>query len=105
MKNANCRIVFLFNPCAKTQANFVLFFHRNNLATLAMYSVPTAIAPAKSGDSMTLNLSAWLGLPAIPFIVSLIAPCAQRKGASLFFWFFCPIWQQALFPVKWKLEY
>ena len=35
-----------------------------------MYSVPTAISPAKSGDSMTLNLSSWLGLPAIPFIVS-----------------------------------
>ncbi len=35
-----------------------------------MYSVPTAIQPAKSGDSMTLNLGGWLGLPAIPFIVS-----------------------------------
>jgi hypothetical protein len=40
----------------------------NNLATLALYSVPTSVSPAKSGDSMTLNLGGWLGLPAVPHV-------------------------------------
>jgi len=44
----------------------------NNLATLTLYSVPTEIIPAKSSDSMTLNLSGWLGLPAVPFVVSFL---------------------------------
>ncbi|KAK6168927.1 hypothetical protein SNE40_020081 [Patella caerulea] len=39
----------------------------NNLATLMMFSVPSSVQSAKSGDSMTVDLSRWLGIPALPF--------------------------------------
>ncbi|KAL5018348.1 hypothetical protein ScPMuIL_004070 [Solemya velum] len=38
----------------------------NSLATLAMISVPTPVQPAKSGDSMTISLGRWLGIPGLP---------------------------------------
>ncbi|XP_061167999.1 putative pyridoxal-dependent decarboxylase domain-containing protein 2 isoform X2 [Saccostrea echinata] len=40
----------------------------NNLAILATVSVPTAVEPATSGDSMTLRLGKWIGIPGLPFI-------------------------------------
>ncbi|CAH1793436.1 unnamed protein product, partial [Owenia fusiformis] len=40
----------------------------NNLATLCLFSVPTSVASAKSGDSITINLGSWLGLPAVPCV-------------------------------------
>jgi hypothetical protein len=43
----------------------------NNLATLAMFSVPTSVEAAQSGDSMTINPRQWLGIPALPYAVSL----------------------------------
>ncbi|ESO89261.1 hypothetical protein LOTGIDRAFT_52276, partial [Lottia gigantea] len=39
----------------------------NNLATLMMFSVPSSIKSAKSGDSMTIDLGRWLGIPALPY--------------------------------------
>jgi hypothetical protein len=35
---------------------------------LTLFSVPTNISPAKTGDSLSLNLGAWLGLPAVPHV-------------------------------------
>ncbi|XP_048764504.2 putative pyridoxal-dependent decarboxylase domain-containing protein 2 isoform X2 [Ostrea edulis] len=40
----------------------------NNLAILATVSVPSAVEPATSGDSMTLRLGKWIGIPGLPFI-------------------------------------
>ncbi|CAG5122534.1 unnamed protein product, partial [Candidula unifasciata] len=40
----------------------------NNLATLTMFSVPTSIETATSGDSITLDLTSWLGIPSLPYI-------------------------------------
>ena len=39
----------------------------NNLATLMLYSVQSSVSSAKAGDSITVNLGAWLGLPAVPY--------------------------------------
>lgn len=46
--------------------------YRNNLALLATVSVPNAVEPATSGDSMTLRLGKWIGIPGLPYIVSLL---------------------------------
>ncbi|CAL1526299.1 unnamed protein product [Lymnaea stagnalis] len=48
--------------------NIWLHVEGNNLATLAMFSVPTSVESATSGDSITLDLSKWLGVPALPYI-------------------------------------
>lgn len=40
-----------------------------NLATLVLYSVPTSINSAKTGDSISLNLSSWFGLPLVPHAI------------------------------------
>lgn len=40
------------------------------LSTLALYSVPTQIQPVSSGDSITLNLATWLGIPSLSYVVS-----------------------------------
>nr|XP_022319864.1 putative pyridoxal-dependent decarboxylase domain-containing protein 2 isoform X1 [Crassostrea virginica] len=40
----------------------------NNLALLATVSVPNAVEPATSGDSMTLRLGKWIGIPGLPYI-------------------------------------
>ncbi|XP_067673201.1 putative pyridoxal-dependent decarboxylase domain-containing protein 2 [Haliotis asinina] len=49
------------------QANSIwLHVEGNNLATLTMFSVPTSVQSAKSGDSLTINVSNWLGIPALP---------------------------------------
>jgi aromatic-L-amino-acid/L-tryptophan decarboxylase len=39
------------------------------LSTLILYSVPTEIQPVASGDSITLNLSTWIGVPSLSYIV------------------------------------
>ena len=44
---------------------------------MALYSVPTNVLPAQHGDSMTLNLGGWLGLPAVPFSVSFMTILTQ----------------------------
>ncbi|XP_060067143.1 putative pyridoxal-dependent decarboxylase domain-containing protein 2 [Ylistrum balloti] len=38
----------------------------NNLATLTLVSVPTSILSCKAGDSMTVSLGKWLGIPGLP---------------------------------------
>ncbi|XP_033734723.1 putative pyridoxal-dependent decarboxylase domain-containing protein 2 [Pecten maximus] len=38
----------------------------NNLATLTLVSVPTSILSCKAGDSMTISLGKWLGIPGLP---------------------------------------
>ncbi|CAF0713119.1 unnamed protein product [Brachionus calyciflorus] len=38
------------------------------LSTLAMYSVPTVIQPVWSGDSITLDLATWLGIPSLSYV-------------------------------------
>eukprot|EP00105_Crassostrea_gigas_P024846 XP_011445238.1 PREDICTED: putative pyridoxal-dependent decarboxylase domain-containing protein 2 isoform X3 [Crassostrea gigas] len=40
----------------------------NNLALLATVSIPNSVEPATSGDSMTLRLGKWIGIPGLPFI-------------------------------------
>ncbi|XP_013415606.1 putative pyridoxal-dependent decarboxylase domain-containing protein 2 isoform X2 [Lingula anatina] len=52
--------------CKKHQIWFHVEGH--HLATLAMYSVPTNVSPVKTGDSITLNLGCWLGLPSLPYV-------------------------------------
>ncbi|XP_005110945.1 putative pyridoxal-dependent decarboxylase domain-containing protein 2 [Aplysia californica] len=52
---------------AKTN-NIWLHVEGNNLATLTLFSVPTSVESAVSGDSLTLDLSKWLGVPALPYI-------------------------------------
>ncbi|CAD5123457.1 DgyrCDS11803 [Dimorphilus gyrociliatus] len=49
--------------------NIWLHVEGANLATLVLYSVPTSINSAKTGDSISLNLSSWFGLPLIPHVV------------------------------------
>lgn len=44
------------------------------LSTLALYSVPTAVQPVWSGDSVTLDLATWLGIPSLSYVVSLNQP-------------------------------
>lgn len=44
---------------------------RHNLATLALLHPPDDIYDARSGDSLTVCLGPWLGVPALPYIVSL----------------------------------
>ncbi|XP_071128576.1 putative pyridoxal-dependent decarboxylase domain-containing protein 2 isoform X1 [Mytilus edulis] len=39
----------------------------NTLATLTMFSVPTSLQNAKCGDSMTLAIGRWLGIPGLPY--------------------------------------
>ncbi|XP_041362368.1 putative pyridoxal-dependent decarboxylase domain-containing protein 2 [Gigantopelta aegis] len=39
----------------------------NNLATLTMFSVPSSVMQAKSGDSLTIDLGKWIGVPALSF--------------------------------------
>lgn len=41
------------------------------LSTLALYSVPTAVQPIWSGDSVTLDLATWLGIPCLSYIVNI----------------------------------
>ncbi|KAH9513123.1 Pyridoxal-dependent decarboxylase domain-containing protein 1 [Bulinus truncatus] len=48
--------------------NIWLHVEGNNLATLTLFSVPTSVESATSGDSITLDLSKWLGVPALPYI-------------------------------------
>ena len=43
---------------------------RNNLATLALLRPPDDVYDARSGDSLTVCMGTWLGVPALPFIVS-----------------------------------
>jgi hypothetical protein len=38
------------------------------LPTLALYSVPSVMQPVWSGDSVTLNLAVWLGIPSLSFV-------------------------------------
>ncbi|XP_069123484.1 putative pyridoxal-dependent decarboxylase domain-containing protein 2 [Argopecten irradians] len=38
----------------------------NNLATLTLVSVPTSVLSCKAGDSMTVSLGKWLGIPGLP---------------------------------------
>ena len=42
------------------------------LSTLILYSVPTEIQPVASGDSITLNLSTWIGVPSLSYIVRIL---------------------------------
>lgn len=49
----------------------ILIF-RNSLATLTMFSVPTSLQNAKCGDSMTVDIGKWLGIPGLPHSVSFI---------------------------------
>ncbi|XP_064613537.1 pyridoxal-dependent decarboxylase domain-containing protein 1-like [Liolophura sinensis] len=46
--------------------NLWLHVEGDHLATLMMFSVPTSVSPAKSGDSMTVRLGSWLGIPGLP---------------------------------------
>ncbi|KAI8797441.1 pyridoxal-dependent decarboxylase domain-containing protein 2 isoform X1 [Biomphalaria glabrata] len=48
--------------------NIWLHVEGNNLATLTLFSVPNSVESATSGDSITLDLSKWLGVPALPYI-------------------------------------
>lgn len=48
--------------------NIWLHVEGHNLATLTMFSVPTSVESALSGDSITLDLSRWLGVPSLPYI-------------------------------------
>lgn len=38
------------------------------LSTLVLYSVPTEIQHVSSGDSITINLGEWLGLPSLSYV-------------------------------------
>ncbi|XP_076459131.1 putative pyridoxal-dependent decarboxylase domain-containing protein 2 [Babylonia areolata] len=40
----------------------------NNLATLTLFSVPTEVSSAKSGDSITVTPGTWLGVPGLPCV-------------------------------------
>lgn len=40
----------------------------NHLATLTLFSVPTQVSSAKSGDSITISPGAWLGIPGLPSV-------------------------------------
>jgi hypothetical protein len=42
------------------------------LSSLILYSVPTEIQPVASGDSITLNLSTWIGVPSLSYIVRIL---------------------------------
>lgn len=70
------RLFHLFHS-ALTWSVFICVFSSNNLAALTLFSVPTAVVPAKSGDSLSLNLGGWLGLPAVPHVVSLNFPIQE----------------------------
>ncbi|XP_074647556.1 pyridoxal-dependent decarboxylase domain-containing protein 1-like [Tubulanus polymorphus] len=59
------RIKVLQDVC-KTH-NIWLHLEGNTLATLTWFSVPTAVMPAATCDSMTVHLGTWLSLPAIPY--------------------------------------
>lgn len=57
--------------------------YRNNLALLATVSVPNAVEPATSGDSMTLRLGKWIGIPGLPYIVSFLL---QNSNCMFIIW-------------------
>ena len=48
--------------------NIWMHVEGHNLATLTMFSVPSSVESAISGDSLTLDLSSWLGVPSLPYI-------------------------------------
>ena len=47
------------------------FCGRSHLATLTLFSVPSEVSSAKSGDSITITPGTWLGVPGLPSAVSL----------------------------------
>ncbi len=51
--------------------HYKLWLHLDGLylSTLALYSVPQVIQPINSGDSITLDLGAWIGIPNLPYVV------------------------------------
>ena len=57
----------LNNLCSK----YGMWLHLEgvHLSTLVLYSVPTEIQPVTSGDSITLNLSSWISVPSLSYIV------------------------------------
>ena len=57
----------LNNICSK----YSMWLHLEgiHLSTLILYSIPTEIQPVISGDSITLNLSSWVGVPSLSYIV------------------------------------
>ena len=50
--------------------SFFPFLGRSYLATLTLFSVPSQVSPAKSGDSITVTPGTWLGVPGLPSAVS-----------------------------------
>ena len=54
------------------------------LSTLILYSVPTEIQPVSSGDSITLNLPTWLGVPSLSYIVNYLKWKKKEKLRFLF---------------------
>ncbi|XP_064633876.1 putative pyridoxal-dependent decarboxylase domain-containing protein 2 isoform X2 [Lineus longissimus] len=67
--------------------NIWLHLEGHHLATLSWFSVPTAVQPATSGDSMTVSLGQWLGLPGVPYTTiykSAEPPIAHAAGLTSF---------------------
>ncbi|KAK7492827.1 hypothetical protein BaRGS_00015965 [Batillaria attramentaria] len=48
------------------QHNIWLHVEGTYLATLTLFSVPTEVSRAKSGDSLTISPSVWFGIPGLP---------------------------------------
>ena len=60
----------LFYFPRRSLANVIISnLRRSSLSLLVQESIPESLRPALTCDSLTLNLSLWLGVPGIPFIV------------------------------------
>ena len=70
-----------------TQVFHYLLCFSNNLATLALLSPPSAIQDARSGDSLTVYMGKWLGVPALPYIVSFLFMIVCQTHNSFLFSF------------------
>ncbi|KAL3876662.1 hypothetical protein ACJMK2_034467 [Sinanodonta woodiana] len=55
----------LQNLCKKN--SIWLHVEGNNLATLAMLAIPSSVSSARSGDSITVTIGKWVGVPALPY--------------------------------------
>ena len=56
------------------------------LSTLILYSVPTEIQPVASGDSITLNLSTWIGVPSLSYIVRILFIFLFCNWKKIYLW-------------------
>lgn len=50
--------------------HFKIWLHLDGiqLSTLVLYSIPTALQPINSGDSISLDLGTWLGIPTLSYV-------------------------------------